>query len=906
MASTLHPGPPLHPPPSFSRNSTGSSMNGVHASFDASQSVASTPAATPPPPRGHHQRTSFNMGSHGQQIGMVMQRSGFMGFGEVNGHIPQQQYPPGHKPQIYTAVYSGVSVYEMEVNNIAVMRRRSDSWLNATQILKVAGIEKGKRTKVLEKEILVGEHEKVQGGYGKYQGTWINYKRGVDFCQQYGVEELLRPLLNYDMGQDGISAAGQGGVETPTKEQAMAAQRKRLYNGIENRPPGQSPSGTFFKNISSTAANAVSAMSKARFDSTGPRPGSGNRRPNPTRRSSQQIMGSQESTFPGSSQQSMQSLHSHSESSFGGNGQLDSAYGTQNGPYFESRPESRNGEMQEPPRKRMRPSSSHDPFIQTVDGAYDVSMRDTSPTEPNESFVYDQRGHFIPPVEYGIIGLDPLPQAVGKVAEEKHQLLTSLFLDPSQTDFTNQPALSRLSGQDLDIPLDNTAHTALHWAATLARTSLLKALIARGASIFRLNGGGETALMRACVVTNNLDQGSFPELLEMLGPTIEMRDGRGRTVLHHIAVSSAVKGRSAASRYYLESLLEFVVRQGSVPSSQQNSFNGGQNSVPVTIKSIGLARFMSEIVNARDKSGDTALNLAARIGNKSIIQQLLEVGADPGIANRGGLRPMDFGIGSEPDAGDQQVVFQASFGGEEKLSISKAVGETSRDIMSSISSLLSQTEDVSVNELRAKHDLIDQAHIKLRECSAALGEERRRLEKLRRKAEEAAEMKQNNLNLKRSADEQGFRLHQQKGMTNGATSLPNVRVGEADAGLQIQAEELPDPGPINGDLNLSSHLTEQQYSYFASLPQSELLRARLSAYREDNQGLRGQAKQLKSRSSELEEKYRRVVALCTGVEESKVEELLGSLVAAVESEKGEDVEVGRVREFLRRVEGVEP
>jgi len=69
-------------------------------------------------------------------------------------------------------VYSGISVYEMTVNNVAVMRRRNDSWLNATQILKVAGIEKGKRTKVLEKEILNGVHEKVQGGYGKYQGTW--------------------------------------------------------------------------------------------------------------------------------------------------------------------------------------------------------------------------------------------------------------------------------------------------------------------------------------------------------------------------------------------------------------------------------------------------------------------------------------------------------------------------------------------------------------------------------------------------------------------------------------------------------------------------------------------------------------------------------------------------------------
>src|ERR1700761_35204 len=136
----------------------------------------------------------------------------------------------------------------MEVNGIAVMRRRKDSWLNATQILKVAGIEKGKRTKVLEKEILIGEHEKVQGGYGKYQGTWINYRRGVEFCRQYGVEELLRPLLDYDMDQDGMNGQG-GNLETPTKEQAMAAQRKRMYNGQDNRPMSQTSNGTFFKNL---------------------------------------------------------------------------------------------------------------------------------------------------------------------------------------------------------------------------------------------------------------------------------------------------------------------------------------------------------------------------------------------------------------------------------------------------------------------------------------------------------------------------------------------------------------------------------------------------------------------------------------------------------------------------------
>ena len=64
------------------------------------------------------------------------------------------------------------------VRGIAVMRRRTDSYVNATQILKVAGVGKGRRTKILEKEILPGKHEIVQGGYGKYQGTWcVSYRR---------------------------------------------------------------------------------------------------------------------------------------------------------------------------------------------------------------------------------------------------------------------------------------------------------------------------------------------------------------------------------------------------------------------------------------------------------------------------------------------------------------------------------------------------------------------------------------------------------------------------------------------------------------------------------------------------------------------------------------------------------
>lgn len=51
------------------------------------------------------------------------------------------------------------------------MRRRSDDWINATHILKVADFDKPARTRILEREVQKGTHEKVQGGYGKYQGT---------------------------------------------------------------------------------------------------------------------------------------------------------------------------------------------------------------------------------------------------------------------------------------------------------------------------------------------------------------------------------------------------------------------------------------------------------------------------------------------------------------------------------------------------------------------------------------------------------------------------------------------------------------------------------------------------------------------------------------------------------------
>ncbi|KAG2222982.1 hypothetical protein INT45_012281 [Circinella minor] len=124
--------------------------------------------------------------------------------------------------KIYSATYSGVQVYETVVQDVVVMRRRNDSYMNATQILKVAGIEKGKRTKILEREVLTGEHEKVQGGYGKFQGTWIPLDKGRELAERYGVLDVLKCIVDYQQPLGGNDDDDQ----IPTKEQAVAAQRK--------------------------------------------------------------------------------------------------------------------------------------------------------------------------------------------------------------------------------------------------------------------------------------------------------------------------------------------------------------------------------------------------------------------------------------------------------------------------------------------------------------------------------------------------------------------------------------------------------------------------------------------------------------------------------------------------------
>lgn len=108
-------------------------------------------------------------------------------------------------PGIYSATYSGIPVYEYQFGvdlKEHVMRRRHDDWINATHILKAAGFDKPARTRILEREVQKDTHEKIQGGYGKYQGTWIPLESGEALANRNNIYDRLRPIFEYVPGAE--------------------------------------------------------------------------------------------------------------------------------------------------------------------------------------------------------------------------------------------------------------------------------------------------------------------------------------------------------------------------------------------------------------------------------------------------------------------------------------------------------------------------------------------------------------------------------------------------------------------------------------------------------------------------------------------------------------------------------
>lgn len=199
--------------------------------------------------------------------------------------------------------------------------------------------------------------------------------------------------------------------------------------------------------------------------------------------------------------------------------------------------------------------------------------------------------------------------------ERNREILMSIFVDDDPQKIPQflknfQPK----ANFNINIVIDEQGHTALHWAAALARTLTVELLLSKGANMSCTSYEGETPLMRSVMVTNSFKNDSFPGILKLLQSTMRLADNRKRNVLHHAVLTGGIQSRKEAATYYIRHILKTLAAdaQGKL------------------------------ILDAQDSTGDTPLSIAARLNCKEMMQLLVEAGATQNTENNAGLISQDY------------------------------------------------------------------------------------------------------------------------------------------------------------------------------------------------------------------------------------------------------------------------
>lgn len=195
--------------------------------------------------------------------------------------------------------------------------------------------------------------------------------------------------------------------------------------------------------------------------------------------------------------------------------------------------------------------------------------------------------------------------------------------------------------------------------------------------------------------------------------------------------------------------------------------------------------------------------------------------------------------------------------------------------------------------LRSKTEAIDRLNEQIRELSAMQKSDLEKLQEMKERVKLRSERQAKIANLQREIEK--------KKASNKKMQNRNRKSQSPTSNIDLEPDWLTD---LNDNLNSTRMDAHQRQLITSSLPAPHLIKARLNAYHKSNSKLQAHAEQLRAKSTELEGLYRKVVALCTGVPEEKLDEALPALVAAVESERGGlgESDVGRVREFLRKTD----
>lgn len=350
-----------------------------------------------------------------------------------------------------------------------------------------------------------GVHEKVQGGYGKYQGTWIPLADGRALAEKNGVLSKLQAMFDYVPGDRS---------PPPAPKHATAASSKPR----QPRAPAQARRQPGKKATNQSAAN-----------------------------------------------------------------------GTKTRAVYAHAPEYDNADTS------MIDGDTPDNVTIASESAFDEFEHQ----DPHYAGSRKRRR-----IE------DPMSHA-----DKEHQLWAEELLDYFMLQDSPHDSLPSApqppATADLNRPIDDKGHTALHWAAAMGDIEVVKDLIRRGASIDVQAKNGETPIMRAVVFTNNFDRQNMQKLAGLLIRTVGMQEWYGSTVFHHIANTTERKSKYQCARYYLDCILD---------------------QMSVVLSPDGVER----VLNIQDQSGDTAITIAARNGARKCVRSLIGRNAAVDIQNMSG------------------------------------------------------------------------------------------------------------------------------------------------------------------------------------------------------------------------------------------------------------------------------
>ncbi|CAX40298.1 enhanced filamentous growth protein, putative [Candida dubliniensis CD36] len=145
-----------------------------------------------------------------------------------------QFQPPGIRPRVTTTMWEDEKTlcYQVDANNVSVVRRADNNMINGTKLLNVAQMTRGRRDGILKSEKV---RHVVKIGSMHLKGVWIPFERALVMAQREGIVDMLYPLFVRD-----IKRVIQTGV-TPNAAAAAAAATAAAASTSAPPPP---PAGT--------------------------------------------------------------------------------------------------------------------------------------------------------------------------------------------------------------------------------------------------------------------------------------------------------------------------------------------------------------------------------------------------------------------------------------------------------------------------------------------------------------------------------------------------------------------------------------------------------------------------------------------------------------------------------------